>query len=344
MSILDRFPISGQVAPGFEAVRDAFTANFTRHGEIGAAVAVTFDGKTVVDLWGGADDAAQTRPWTADTLVNVWSTTKGWLALAMHILAERGLLDFDAPVAQYWPEFAQNGKGGVLVRHVLTHTAGLPGPTQKVPDQALYEWDTMVHAFEQSGLFWEPGAKMGYHAASFGWLNGEILRRITGLTPRQFLRTEIAEPLQADVAIGLNQAEQARAAEALPPPLLIRTLVGVMNSVSGPIPAAAFNNPPRPATAANTRRWREAEIPSSNGHTSARGLARLYTLLALGGEVDGVRLLSESSVERAGREQVYMHDVVARSRVRRSLGYMLPAPELGDPRPAISASTNTTRS
>ena len=333
MTTIDKFPVSGQVAPGFEAVREAFTANFTRRGEVGAAVHVTVGGKTVVDLWGGSADAAQTRPWTPDTIVNVWSTTKGWLALAMHMLTDQGLLDFDAPVARYWPEFAHNGKQGVLVRHLLTHTAGLPAPSMKVPQEALFEWDRMVHSLEQSSLFWTPGEKCGYHAATFGWLNGEVLRRITGMSPGQFIRTRIAEPLQAGVAVGLNAAEQARAAEIVPPGAIsygIFRLALALRERKGPAP---FTNPARPPKLANTRRWREAEIPSSNGHASARGLARLYTVLALGGKVDGLRLLSAPAVALAGRQQVQAKDVIIGMPVRRTLGFMLPDGGPADPRP-----------
>src|SRR5512136_598461 len=201
MMVKDRFPISGWVAAGFEPVRTAFEANFTKRGEVGAAVHVIVDGEVAVDLWGGAADAARTRPWMPDTLVNVWSTTKGWLAFAMHMLAEEGLLDFDAPVARYWPEFAQNGKDGVLVKHILTHTAGLPAPSMKVPDEAVYEWDTMVHSLERSELFWEPGTQCGYHASTFGWLNGEVLRRITGMSVGEFLRSRLPGPLGADACV-----------------------------------------------------------------------------------------------------------------------------------------------
>jgi CubicO group peptidase (beta-lactamase class C family) len=334
MSILDQFPISGVVAPGFEPVRAAFEKNFAAKGEVGAALHVTRDGEPIIDLWGGAGDAGATRPWTADSLVNVWSSTKGMLALAMHILAERGLLDFEAPVAHYWPEFAQNGKSGVLVRHLLLHTAGLPAPSMKVPDEALYEWDSMVHALEKSDLYWQPGKLCGYHAASFGWLNGELIRRITGMRPGQFLRTQIAEPLGADFFVGLSQPEQARTAETIPPTRLGRFVFQTMLAVGGRAKRMAFTNPPRPFQAVNTRRWREAEILSSNGHASARGLARMYTALALDGAVGSVRLLSAAGSQRAGQEQLLAQDIVTGVMERRSLGYLLPVAGSGDPRPA----------
>jgi CubicO group peptidase (beta-lactamase class C family) len=333
MTTLDKFPISGFVATGFEPVRTAFEMNFARYGEVGAAVHVTLNGESIVDLWGGSTDAAGTQPWKSDTLVNVWSTTKGCLALAMHMLADRGQLDFNAPVAHYWPEFAQHGKDTVLVRHLLTHTSGLPAPSMRVPDEAVYDWAMMIHALEQSDLFWEPGTKCGYHAATFGWLNGEILRRITGMSVGEFIRSQISNPLEADVFIGLSLNEQERTAETIPPSPLGNFIFQTMLTLGGPAKSMAFRNPPRSLKATNTNRWREAEIPSSNGHASARGLVRIYTLLALGGKADEVRLLSEAGAELAGREQIFARDVVTGTKERRTLGFMLPNPQLGDPRP-----------
>jgi CubicO group peptidase (beta-lactamase class C family) len=333
MTTLDKYPVSGWVAEGFEPVRAAFEKNFSRYGEVGTAVHVTLDGEPVVDLWGGAADAAGTQTWRADSIVNVWSTTKGCLALAMHMLADRGLLDFDAPVARYWPEFAQHGKEAVLVRHILTHTSGLPAPSMKVPDEAVYEWDAIVHALEQSTLFWEPGTKCGYQAATFGWLNGEVLRRITGTSVGEFIRMQIAGPLGANVFVGLSEEEQARTAETFPPSGLGNFIFQAAITLGGRAKSMAFKNPPRPVKAVNTRRWCEAEIPSSNGHASARGLARIYTPLALGGKVGEVRLLSEAGVDLAGREQIRTKDVVTGISDRRTLGFMLPSTELGDPRP-----------
>ena len=202
-----------------------------------------------------------------------------------------------------------------------------------LPQAALFDWDRMVHSLEQSELFWKPGEQCGYHAATFGWLNGEVLRRITGMSPGQYIRTHIAGPLKADVVVGLNSAERARAAEIVPPGALFYLVFRLALALKGRAGRLAFTNPYRPPKLANTRRWREAEIPSSNGHASAGGLARLYTVLALGGEVDGVRLLSAPAVELAGRQQVHANDVVIGMPVRRTLGYMLPDGGPADPRP-----------
>ncbi len=330
------FPVQGMVAPGFEPVRDRFNANFEHRGEIGAAIHVTLDGNPVVDLWGGAADAARTQPWAADTVVNVWSTTKGWLSLAMHILADRGLLDFDDPVAKYWPEFVQYQKGSVLVRHFLTHTAGLPAPSMKVPHEAIYDWAYMVHSLEQSHLFWEPGTKYLYHAATFGWLNGEVLRRITGSKVGEFLQTEIAGPLSADAFIGLPESMDNRAADTIPPDRFGKWLFKVMTALGGRAKSLSFSNPPRPYAAVNTRRWRAAEIPSSNGHASARGLANLYTPLALGGEWGRIHFLSPNQLEIAAAEQVPAKEVGLGPSIRQGLGFMLVDPAQLKGRPTLA--------
>ncbi len=327
--------ISGTCPPEFAGVREEFERNFRERGDVGAAVVVYVDGKKVVDLCGGHRDGARTKPWEPDTLVNVYSTTKGWLAGAMNMLADRGDLDLEAQVAKYWPEFAANGKGSALVRHLLTHQVGLPTPSVDVPDEAVYDQDTMAKALAESTLYWEPGAKQGYHAATFGWLNAEVLRRVTGKSAGTFLREEIAGPLGADLFIGLPESEDARTAEMLLP-------AAPADPAASPVAAAmadpsslsyrVFNNPPRPPRVANTRRWRAAEIPSSNGHASADGLARYYAALSLGGELDGVRLMSEGAVANAAKERVTSPDEILVMKTSRSLGFMLPVPELGDPR------------
>ena len=327
--------ISGTWHGDFAGVREEFERNFSERGDVGAALVVYIDGEKVIDLWGGHRNAAGTKPWEADTLVNVYSTTKGWLAGAMNMLADRGELEIEAPVTKYWPEFGQNGKGSVLVRHLLTHEAGLPAPSVDVPDEAVYDQDAMARALEQSTLYWEPGTNQGYHAATFGWLNAEVLRRVTGMSAGAFVRKNIAGPLDADLFIGLPENEDARTAEMLVP---------VASADSGSRPAAAaladptsltyrvFNNPPRPPKAANTRRWRGAEIPSSNGHASAEGLARYYAALSLGGKLGGIRLMSEEAVTNAARERVTSPDAILVMTTSRSLGFMLPVAELGDPR------------
>jgi CubicO group peptidase (beta-lactamase class C family) len=327
--------ISGTCPTEFAGVREEFERNFGERGEVGAALVVYLGGEKVIDLCGGHRDGARSEPWEPDTLVNVYSTTKGWLAGAMNMLADRGELDLEAPVTRYWPEFGQNGKGSVLVRHLLTHQAGLPAPSVDVPDEAVYDQDVMAKALAESTLYWMPGDNQGYHAATFGWLNSEVLRRVTGISAGAFVREQIAGPLGADLWIGLPESEDARTAETLVPVAPADPSASVVAAAMADpttLSYRVFNNPPRPPKVANTRRWRAAEIPSSNGHASADGLARYYAALGLGGELDGVRLMSDEAVANAAKERVTSADAILVMKTSRSLGFMLPLAEQGDPR------------
>src|SRR5437773_1365658 len=209
--------IHGHCDPRFLAVRDAFAANFAAGREVGASFATTVEGELVVDLWGGYADAATTRPWERETIVNVFSTTKAMTALCAHLLVDRGELDLDAPVARYWPEFAQAGKERITTRHLLTHTAGLAALRRSLPTEALYDWTRMVEALAAETPWWEPGSANGYHAMTYGYLVGEVVRRLTGKTLGRFLRDEVTAPLGADFHIGLAPSEDARVAEMVPP-------------------------------------------------------------------------------------------------------------------------------
>jgi CubicO group peptidase (beta-lactamase class C family) len=202
--------IHGTCDPRFAAVRDVFLANFAEDDEIGAAVAVVVDGKTVVDLWAGWADPDRTRPWQRDTIANVYSCTKGMTALCLHRLVEQGRVDLDAPVARYWPEFAQAGKEGIPVRWLLSHRAGLAAVKPMLPAEALYDWDAMVAALAAETPWWEPGTKHGYHAVTFGWLVGEVVKRVSGKSLGSYFRDEVAGPLGVDFHIGLRVASRAR--------------------------------------------------------------------------------------------------------------------------------------
>lgn len=319
-------PMGGSCEPGFEQVQDAFEANFRERGDVGAALCVYMDGRPVVDLWGGHRDGARTEPWTPDTIVQTYSNGKGWIATCVHMLIDRGLVDLDQPVAHYWPGFERHGKEGVRVRHVLAHTAGLPAPTMHVPDEAIYDFDRMLEYVADSELYWEPGTEMGYHAATFGWLNGGIVQHVTGMHPGDFLRTELAGPLGADLYWGTPPEFDARTAEFLPP---VQTGEPSRTQTAGArseMAKKAFNNPPRRFRAANDREWRAAVIPASNGHASARGLARMYGALACGGTLDGVTLMRPETVETARTEQTHGTDVISGQEARRSLGYALALP------------------
>ena len=324
--------IFGTCESPFEDVREAFAANFRERGDVGAAVCIYVDGKPVVDLWGGYRDGTRSVEWTPDTIATTYSNGKGWIATCMHMLLDRGLIELDAPVASYWPGFERHGKEGVLVRHILTHTAGLPAPSMRVPDEAIYDFDRMIEYVADSELFWQPGTKMGYHAATFGWLNGGVVQKVTGMTPGEFLCHEIAEPLGADLYWGTPPEYDGRTAEFLPPVPSDEPTRTQVSGAQSEMAKKAFNNPPRRFRAANTREWRAAVIPASNGHASARGLARLYAALAGGGTLDGVPLMRPETVDTARYEQVSGIDVISGAEARRSFGYALSMPGPDDSR------------
>ena len=323
--------IEGTCDPKFNRVKDAFAENFEKRNEVGAAAAVMLDGKSVVDIWAGHADKAKTKPWTRDTLVNVYSTTKGVTAICAHRLVDKGLLDIDAPVAKYWPEFAQAGKDKIPVRFLLSHRAGLPAVRKLLADDALFNWTTMTTALAEQEPWWEPGTRHGYHALTFGWLVGEVIRRISGKTPGVYLRDEIAGPLGADFHIGLDAKHDARTANmiAAPPPAPgePNLFAEVMKDPESMV-AKAFMNPPggmRPGMV-NTREWRAAEIPAANGHGTARSLAQLYGALARGGELNGVRVMSKDEVAKCSIEQSNGPDALLIINTRFSQGYMMSQP------------------
>jgi CubicO group peptidase (beta-lactamase class C family) len=323
--------IEGACDPKFERVKQAFAANFESGAETGAACAIALDGNPVVDLWGGFADRAQTRPWTRDTLVNVYSTTKGLTAICAHRLVDQGKLDLNAPVAKYWPEFAQGGKEKLPVRFLLSHRAGLPAVRKPLDPNALFEWNTMCSALAEQEPWWEPGTRHGYHALTFGFLVGEVIRRITGKTPGTYFRDELAGPLGLDAHIGLGAEHDARTGDLIPsPPPAPGEPNLFVEAAKNPesVTAKAFMNPPvltKPGLV-NSREWRAAEIPAANGHTTARALARLYGALARGGEVEGYRVLTPGSIARCYEEQSRGADEVLFISTRFSLGFMMSQP------------------
>ncbi|KOG58735.1 serine hydrolase domain-containing protein [Streptomyces flaveolus] len=302
--------IHGHCDPRFAAVREAFAENFRERGELGAAVAVTVAGETVVDLWGGWADAARTRPWARDTVVNVWSTTKGPVALCAHILADRGLLDLDAPVATYWPEFAAEGKDKVLVRHLLSHRSGLSGLREPHTLEELYDWELTTARLAATAPWWEPGTRSGYHALTYGFLVGEVVRRVSGLRPGAFLEREVTGPLGLDFTVGLPERDSGRAAELVHPPAASRGEQAAVFSQLAPAALAALTNPLVGAAEANTPAWRAAEIPAANGHGTARAVAALYGVFAGRGSYGGRRILSPEAAERVREGQGRCRDLV----------------------------------
>lgn len=318
-----RYPVQGWVMPGFSAVAEAFCANFARGEETGAAVAVYHRGVPVVDLWGGYRDAACTEGWAADTLVNTMSVSKAMMALCIHLLADRGQIDLDAPVARYWPAFAANGKAGLLVRWVLDHRAGLPVVEPSPGAGRIYDWQAMTEALAAMAPLWPPGTQAGYHIRTQGFLLGELVRRISGQTPGAFFRSQIAAPLGLDFHIGLADADLCRVAEFIP------AVAGTIFDRSTQDPASllfrAGRELPQPLDY-NGRDWRQAEIPSSNGHGDARSVARVYALLANGGTLDGLRLLAPETVARATSEQHDMTEQVMGRRYHQAMGFLRNSP------------------
>jgi CubicO group peptidase (beta-lactamase class C family) len=291
--------VDGTCDPRFAKVRDTFIESFTERGDVGAAVAVTHRGELVADLWGGSVTGARTGEWRRDTIVNTFSTTKGMTALCAHLLIDRGELDVDAPVARYWPEFAQSGKEDIPVRWLLSHRAGLSAVREPLPTEALFDWHRMCDALARSEPWWPPGTTSGYHAMTFGFLVGEVIRRITGLSIGTFFRREVAEPLGVDFWIGLPVSEHDRVADLIVPP------GGVWPSIppSAHPSVQHMHNPPIDDDIVNSTAWRTAEIPAANGHGDARGLARVYGALANGGTIDGIKLVRAEAIERMREPQ-----------------------------------------
>ena len=325
--------VRGLCEPGFGRVREVLAENVASGSEVGAALAVYIDKRAVVDLWTGHTDAARTRPWDRDTIVNLYSIGKAVTAICALRLVEAGLLDLDTPIARYWPEFAQEGKARIPVRHLLTHQAALPAIARPLPSEAWSRWDVMTEALAAQAPWWEPGAGHGYHVNTQGFLIGEVVRRITGKTLGAYLRDSFAGPAGVDFFIGFGPELDGRCADVLPPPAgpegeeLRRQLSVNPESLTGrPLMRVnAYRNPPEISGTGvvNTRPWRAAEVPSTNGHGNARAVARLYSALAGDGELDGLHVLSPETIARATEQQVYGDDIVLQRPTRFGLGFQL---------------------
>ncbi|GAA2577463.1 serine hydrolase domain-containing protein [Streptomyces roseoviolaceus] len=327
--------IHGKVAAGFEPVREAFSANFAQHGDIGAAVCVYRHGRPVVDLWGGVADADTARPWVRDTLQLVYSATKGATATTAHLLVQRGMLNLDAPVAKYWPEFAANGKADIPVRWLLSHQAGLVALDQAVPLSDALAWEPMVNALATQRPLWTPGTAHGYHGRTWGWLVGELIRRVSGRTPGRYFADEIAAPLALDLFIGLPASERDRVSRMVYQPPAVDLTTASPESIPEELRelVSAWRDPNSFSNRAfavtdpaeidfNSPEVQAAELPASNGIGTARGLARMYAGLI--DEVDGVRLFTPETLALATEEQVSGADQVMVVPSRFSSGFMLP--------------------
>jgi len=317
--------IAGTCDARFEPVRAAFALNFDSLGETGAAICVTAGGRPVVDLWGGWANAARTTAWQPDTLVNFFSVGKGLLAVLAAWCAGQGLLDSDQPVARYWPEFGAAGKDAVTVRQLLSHQAGVPAIRRRLPPGAMLDWHLMTGAIAGQAPWWEPGTGHGYHVNTFGFAVGELLRQVSGRTVGALVRAQIAGPLGADVHIGLPASEHYRVADfewpgAVPDETDRTDLAGERLMEHN-----AYFNPGglSGAGVVNTASWRAAEVPATNGHGTARGVARVYAALAAGGMIDGAGIVDEGALADATTEQVYGQDRILHRRSRFGLGFQL---------------------
>jgi CubicO group peptidase (beta-lactamase class C family) len=329
--------IHGRCEPAFESLRRALAEIMDAGAEVGAALAVHVGKQPVVDLWAGHQDSTRTRPWGEHTIVNLYSVGKAVTAVCALRLVEGGALDLDSPVSRYWPEFAQAGKKHLPVRYLLTHQAALPAVFRPLPLGAVLQWEAMTEALAAQEPWWEPGTGHGYHVNTYGFLIGEVVRRITGKSLGAYLRDEIARPAGIDFFIGFGPELDARCADVIPPrpgpdgeqrsvllDVDLATLTGLQRMRVG-----AYLNPADLSGLGiiNSREWRAAEVPSTNGHGNARAVARLYAALAGDGDLDGVHILSPATIEMAIAEQVYGEDVVLQRPTRFGLGFQLTMPE-----------------
>ena len=316
--------VQGTCDARFEPVRDVLAEQLGSGNDTGASITVDVDGRTVADLWGGWSDEEQRTPWTENTITNVWSTTKTVTNLAALMLADRGLLDPYAPVAKYWPEFAENGKERIEVRHILSHTSGVSGWEAPFTIEDMYDRDAATRQLATQAPWWEPGTASGYHAQNQGHLVGELVRRLSGKPLKTFIAEEIAGPLGADFQIGAIEADWDRIAPVTPPPPLPFDLASL--DPDSPV-YKTFTGPVADAAAANTPAWRRAELGALNGHGNARSVARILRVLALGGTAGGVRLLSPDAIGLIFDEQSHGPDLVLGVPLRFGIGYALPETE-----------------
>ncbi|MBJ8347546.1 serine hydrolase [Antrihabitans sp. YC2-6] len=313
--------VHGTFDDRFAGVGAALDEQLAAGEELGASIVVDIDGQTVVDIWGGHCDSDRTTEWTSDTITNVWSTTKTITNLAALMLVDRGELDVFAPVADYWPQFAANGKEGVEVRHLMSHTSGVSGWEQPFTVEDLFDWQKSTELLAAQSLWWEPGKASGYHAQNMGHLVGEVIRRVTGKHLKEFVATEIAGPLGADFQIGAREADWPRIADVVPPPPLPIDL-SVLPEDN--LMRKTLGSPPLEATVANTAPWRNADMGAFNGHGNARSVARIMSAISLGGAVDGVRLLTPKTIDLIFEEQSNGADLVLGIPLRFGIGYGLP--------------------
>jgi CubicO group peptidase (beta-lactamase class C family) len=323
------FPIHGSFDPRFRPVVDAFLENFREEDEIGASASVVLDGDTVIDLWGGFRNGDRTLPWERGTTVCMMSVAKGVTGIAFNMLVDRGLIDIDAPVARYWPEFAQNGKAEIPVRWILDHRAAIPVlTTEKLWPGAMFDREAYVKALAVQEPLWEPGTQAAYHVHNQGFLLGEIMRRVTGMTIGPFLRAEVAGPLHAEYYIGaMSEEEQSHVAEVMPN-MEARLFAAKEAEDPNSLRGLAFQQNPQKSwyDTMNSREWRESEIASGNGHGNGRGVARIYGAAVRDEGIDGVKLLSRRGLEAMITEQHNQTELLQERPYHQALGVLLNTP------------------
>ncbi|KAH6638720.1 beta-lactamase [Boeremia exigua] len=312
--------VQGHCDQQFSALEELFASKLANGDELGASIVINVNGTNVVDIWGGHADAAHSQPWTRDTITNVWSSTKTIAALAVLIAHDRGLLDVDQPVSKYWPEFAANGKESVLVRHVLSHSSGVSGWETPLLGEQVADLTLTTSLLAQQAPWWEPGTASGYHMVNFGHMLGELIKRVTGLSMKDFVAKEIAGPLNADFQIGALEKDWARVATLIePPPANID-----FSKMDPKGPALkTFSNPLLSVPTVAESWWRKADLPGVNGHTNARGLNTILSAISNGGVVNGKQVLSQKTIDLIWREQTSGPDLVIGLPLRYGIGYGL---------------------
>jgi CubicO group peptidase (beta-lactamase class C family) len=310
--------VQGTTTEKFDVLRQNFETSLTQGDDIGASIAIFHHEELVCDLWGGYRDAAKTTPWDRDTLVNVWSTTKTMTFLVALMLFDRGELDFNAPVRSYWPEFGANGKGDVEVRHLMNHTAGLPGWSDAISAPDLANWDLCVEDLAAQSPWWDDRTRSGYHAATQGYLIGEVVRRVTGTTIGQFFKSEVADVLGADFFIGLPESEEHRVSVVIPP-----ATIEHVPMARDSLRYRTLTSPVLEADIPRHRWWRAAEIPAANGHGNAHSVALIQQIIANNGHAQGQRFFKESTGDRVFQVQTSGVDSVLDFDVNFGLGYGL---------------------
>ncbi len=316
--------VHGWADARLEPVKDLLAEQLDRGEELGASIVVDVDGETLIDVWGGWCDEGRSTPWAEDTIVNVWSTTKTVTTLAALMCVDRGLLDPYEKVASYWPEFGENGKDQIEVRHLMSHTSGVSGWDQPFTVEDMYDWEKSTARLAAQAPWWEPGTASGYHAQNQGHLVGEVVRRVSGLPLKRFVAEEIAGPLGADFQIGAGEEDWGRIAPVVPPPPLPIDLATLDHE--SPM-FKTFTGPPATADFANTAGWRRADMGAVNGHGNARSVARTLRTLSLGGSSGGVRLLSQDTIDLIFDEQSHGPDLVLAVPLRFGIGMALPETE-----------------